>query len=233
MQSIKDQSAVSVVEISPEIDIHATSTSAVNAAIEVFAIEEGHVTIPNDLCPLEVLFSTLRKVSAVFNLEICAEVDLSCRKILHRLLQSIFDTNTQSFLEQETSEIFAHLSAKQKARILAQAIATFTILFQRLAETGEKVTYGVLNREAQLFAESEQRTMMQDAIEGNPIFEDCQRKSDIADAILTAMDADESPASPQLVAADDKIDFTFSPGAALEHSKNMGVPWGFTVMALN
>lgn len=75
--------------------------------------------------------------------------------------------------------------------------------------------------------------MMQDAIEGNPIFEDCQSKSDIADAILTALDADESPASPQLVAADDKTDFTFSPGAALEHSKNMGVPWGFTVMALN
>ncbi|RSM12313.1 hypothetical protein BHE90_008647 [Fusarium euwallaceae] len=232
MQSIKDQSAVSVVEISPEIDIHATSTSAVNAAIEVFTIEEGHVTIPNDLCPLEALFSTLRKVSSVFNLDICSEVDLNCRKILHRLLQSIFDTNTQSFLEQETSEIFAHLSAKQKARILAQAIATFTILFQRLAEAGEKVTYGVLNREAQLFAESEQRTMMQDAIEGNPIFEDCQRKSDIADAILAAIDADESPASPQLVAADDKVDFTFSPGAALEH-KNMGVPWGFTVMALN
>ncbi|KAF4981847.1 hypothetical protein FZEAL_2426 [Fusarium zealandicum] len=231
MQAIKDNSVVEVAPI--EVDVQATSVSAVNAVIDVFAIEQGHVTIPNDLCPLEALFSTLSKISAVFNLDMCAEVDLNCRKILHRILQSIFDTETQSFLEQETSEIFAHLSSKQKARILAQAIATFTILFQRLAQTGQTVSYGVLNREAQLFAESDQRAMMQGAIEENPVFEDCAKKSDIADAILAAIDAEESPATQQPLAVDDKFDFAFSPSAAVDHSKNMGLPHGLTIMAIN
>ncbi|KAM0544858.1 hypothetical protein ACHAPJ_011603 [Fusarium lateritium] len=231
MQAIKDNSTVSAVEVNP-FDVDATRKSAVNAAVEIFTIEQGHVTIPNELCPLDALSSILRNISSVFELDVCADLDLNCRDILHRILQSIFDTNTQSVLEQETSEIFGHLSSKQKARILAQAIAAFTIIFQRLAQTGQKVSYGVLNREAQLFAESDQRALMQSNIEGNSVFENCEKKSNIAEAILAAIDADEDPATPQPVAVDDKLDFVFSPGAALEH-KNMGVPWGFSIMTIN
>lgn len=208
-----------------------TSPAAVNAAIDIFTIDQGHVTLPDDLCPLDALSSILRNISSVFELDVSADLDLTCRNILHRILQFIFDTNTQSALE-EDSEIFAHLSSKQKARILAQAIAAFTVIFQRLAQTGEKVTYGVLNREAQLFTESDQRALMQSLIEGDAVFENCTRKSDIAEAILSAIDADEDAATPQPVAADDKQDFMFSPSAAQEH-KNMGVPWGFSIMAIN
>ncbi|ENH67135.1 hypothetical protein FOC1_g10002767 [Fusarium oxysporum f. sp. cubense race 1] len=199
MEAIKNNSIVSSVGI----DIDTTRRTAVNAAIDIFAIDQGHVTLPNDLCPLDALSSILRTISSVFELDVSADLDLTCRNILHRILQFIFDTNTQSALE-EDSEIFAHLSSKQKARILAQAIAAFTVIFQRLAQTGEKVTYGVLNREAQLFTESDQRALMQN----------------------------EDAATPQPVAADDKQDFMFSPSAAQDH-KNMGVPWGFSIMAIN
>ncbi|EMT73390.1 hypothetical protein NOF04DRAFT_1329169 [Fusarium oxysporum II5] len=227
MEAIKNNSIVSSVGI----DIGTTRRTAVNAAIDIFAIDQGHVTLPDDLCPLDALSSILRNISSVFELDVSADLDLTCRNILHRILQFIFDTNTQSALE-EDSEIFAHLSSKQKARILAQAIAAFTVIFQRLAQTGEKVTYGVLNREAQLFTESDQRALMQSLIEGDAVFENCTRKSDIAEAILSAIDADEDAATPQPVAADDKQDFMFSPSAAQEH-KNMGVPWGFSIMAIN
>lgn len=252
MEAIKNNIAISNVEISPVgIDVRKISTCtlckrdhrqnwisltkivAVKNTIDVFAIRNGHVTVPNDICPLEVLFSTLYSVSSTFGLDTCPGLDLNCRATLHRILQSIFDTNTQDFLERETSEIFAHLSSKQKARILAQAIATFTIIFQRLAQTGQIVTYGLLNREAQLFAESDQRALMQDAIEESRVFEDCEKKSDIADAILEAMDAEEAASTPQPVAMDDKFDYAFSPGAALEHSKKMGLSLGFSVMAIN
>ncbi|KAF4453269.1 hypothetical protein F53441_3999 [Fusarium austroafricanum] len=247
MEAIKNNSTVSAVEVNPS-DIDATrrctrpqtppkahstntSTAAVNAAISIFTIDQGHVTIPSDLCPLDALSSILRNISSVFELDVCADLDLTCRNSLHRILQSIFDTNTQLVLEQE-SEIFAGLSSKQKARILAQAIAAFTVIFQRLAQTGEKVNYGVLNREAQLFTESDQRELIQSLIEGDDVFENCQKKDDIAEAIIIAIDADEDAATPQPVAADDKQDFTFSPSAAQEH-KNMGVPWGFSIMAIN
>ncbi|KAF4962462.1 hypothetical protein FSARC_9457 [Fusarium sarcochroum] len=231
MQATKDNSTASAVEVNP-FDVDATRRSAVNAAAEIFTIDQGHVTIPNELCPLDALSSILRNISSVFELDVCADLDLNCRNILHRILQSIFDTNTQSVLEEEESEIFGHLDSKQKARILAQAIAAFTIIFQRLAQTGEKVSYGVLNREAQLFTESDQRALMQSTIEGDSVFENCDKKTDIAEAILAAIDADEDPATPQPVAVDDKQDFVFSPGAALEH-KNMGSPWGFSIMAIN
>ncbi|KAK2928981.1 hypothetical protein FoTM2_011845 [Fusarium oxysporum f. sp. vasinfectum] len=210
MEAIKNNSIVSSVGI----DIDTTRRTAVNAAIDIFTIDQGHVTLPDDLCPLDALSSILRNISSVFELDVSADLDLTCRNILHRILQFIFDTNTQSALE-EDSEIFAHLSSKQKARILAQAIAAFTVIFQRLAQTGEKVTYGVLNREAQLFTESDQRALMQSLIEGDAVFENY-----------------EDAATPQPVAADDKQDFMFSPSAAQEH-KNMGVPWGFSIMAIN
>lgn len=231
MEAIKNVSTISAVEVKP-FDVNAVRKSAVNTAVDIFTIEQGHVTLPSDLCPLDALSRILRSISSVFELDVCADLDLNCRDILHRILQSIFDTNTQLLLEQETSEFFANLSSKQKARILAQAIAAFTVIFQRLALTGEKVNYGVLNREAQLFTESDQRALIQSLIEGDSIFESCTKKSDIAEAILAAIDADEDAATPQPVAADDKHDFMFSPSAALEH-KNMGVPWGFSIMAIN
>ncbi|KPM41059.1 hypothetical protein AK830_g5476 [Neonectria ditissima] len=233
MSAIKDQSVVSVSEIK-NVDTAEISSRAVNAAVEIFAINEGHASIPADQCPLEVLFSTLQKISATFKLDVDPELDLNCRKTLHRILQAVFDSDTQGFLEQETtSEVFAHLDAPQKARILAQAIAAATIIFQRLAETGRTITYGLLNREAQLFAESDQRALMQDAIEESPIFEQCKVKGDLSEAIKEAMQAEEAPSTPQPFASDDKVDFTFSSSAGHERPKNMGLPFGFTIMSIN
>ncbi|RGP65895.1 hypothetical protein FLONG3_9027 [Fusarium longipes] len=231
METIKNTSTVSAVEVKP-FNTKTARELAVNTAVDIFTIDQGHVNLPGDLCPLDALSSILGSISSVFELDVCADLDLNCRDILHRILQSIFDTNTQLLLEQETSEFFAHLSSKQKARILAQAIAAFAVIFERLVQTGEKVNYGVLNREAQLFTESDQRPLMQSLIEGDGVFEKCTKKSEIADAILAAIEADEDAATPQPIAADDKQDFMFSPSAALEH-KNMGVPWGFSIMTIN
>ncbi|KAH7143589.1 hypothetical protein EDB81DRAFT_884197 [Dactylonectria macrodidyma] len=233
MSVIKDQSTVSVVEIDTNTNARDTSTNAVDAAVEVFSIDHGHAEVPNDRCPLEALSSALRKISATFNLDVDPEVDLNSRETLHRILQAIFDTDTQGFLEQETSDIFAHLTSTQKDRILAQAIAAATIIFKRLAETGRTVTRGLLNREAQLFAESDQRTLMQDSIEESPVFDHCEGKSDITKAITDAIEAEESPSTPQPLVVDDKLDFNFSPNSSHERPKNMGLPWGFTIMSIN
>jgi hypothetical protein len=176
----------------------------------------------------------LKKITTAFGLEVDSELDLNSRETLHRILQANFDTETQDFLEQEkTSDIFAQLSSTQKARILAQAIAETIIIFQRLAETHRTINYGLLNREAQLFAESDQRALMQESIEDSQVFEKCQTKNDIAKAIKEAMEAEESAASPQPFASDDKVDYMFSPNAAHERPKNNGLPWGFTIMSIN
>ncbi|KAF7543938.1 hypothetical protein G7Z17_g10335 [Cylindrodendrum hubeiense] len=228
MSAIKDQSIISVAEIDTNTDARPVTTP-----VDVFAIDEGHASVPNDRCPLEALFSALRKISSTFKLDVDPEVDLNSRETLHRILQAIFDTDTQGFLEQETSEIFAHLSSTEKDRILAEAIAATTIIFQRLADTGRTVTYGLLNREAQLFAESDQRTLMHDSIEESSVFDHCDLKSDITAAITEAMEAEESPSTPHPLAVDDKEDFMFSPNAGHERPKNMGLPHGFTIMSIN
>ncbi|KAI5458661.1 hypothetical protein BGZ63DRAFT_427035 [Mariannaea sp. PMI_226] len=233
MANIKDQSIVTVSEIKIDTDVRDIAARAVSSAVDVFEIIDGHVTIPNDRCPLEVLFSTLQRISTAFELDVDHELDLNSRASLHRIIQANFDTDTQSFLEQETSEIFAHLSLTRKARILAQAIAATTIIFQRLAETGRTITYGLLNREAQLFAESDQRALMQDSIEDSTVFEQCHLKSDITKAIKSAMEAEEAASSPHPFASDDKLDYMFSPNAAHERPKNNGLPWGFTIMTIN
>ncbi|KAF7563442.1 hypothetical protein G7046_g688 [Stylonectria norvegica] len=235
MEAIKAQTIVSVSEIN--VDTHAetysTASRAVNAAVEVFAVNEGQAYIPSDLCPREVLCGALRTISSTFNLDISPELDLTSRDTLHRILQAHFDTDTQAFLEQDSSEIFSHLSCAEKSRILAQSIGATTIIFRRLAETGRTINYGLFNRESQLFAESEQRTLMHDAIEESQVFEDCHFKSQVSALILEAIEAEESEATPHPFASDDSLDFTLSPTAVHERPKNMGQPWGFTIMTIN
>lgn len=199
-----------------------------NAAVEVFAVKDGRAYVPSDLCPRLVLSKTLQTIASVFQLEVEAGLDLSSEETLHRVLQAMFDADTQDFLEHDSSNIFSHLTAEEKDRILAQAIAAATAIFRRLAETQQTVTTGLLNREAQLYAESEQRPLTHDTIEDSPVFDFCHHKNQIAEMILDAMEADESPASPSALTVNESVDFSLNTNAG-----NMGLPWGFHVMAIN
>ncbi|CAM1508864.1 Fc.00g026030.m01.CDS01 [Cosmosporella sp. VM-42] len=227
---IKDQAIIAVaeIEVDAQANVHSLAKRAVNAAVEVFAVKDGQAYVPRDLCPREILSQTLRTIAGVFELKTDAELDLTSQKVLHRIDQAMFDTDTQDFMEQESSDIYAHLTPEEKDRILAQAIVAATSIFGRLAATGKIVTWGLLNREAQLYAESDQRSVSHDTIEDSLVFDHCRQKSQIADMIMDAMDAEESPSSPQATHVDENVDFCLPTTA-----ENMGLPSGFHVMAIN
>ena len=201
---------------------------AVNAAVEVFSIKDGRANIPIDHCPREALIKTLKTIADAFELKVEAGLDLASQEVLHIVLQAMFDTDTQDFLEHESSNSFANLTPEERDRILAQAIASATAVFSRLAKTGETITHGLLNREAQLYAESEQRSITHDAIEGSYVFDHCNSKQQISEMILEAMEAEE-PASPQALAVDESLDFSLNN----TNAASMGLPVGFHVMAIN
>lgn len=199
-------------------------------AVSCFTVELGRASIPSELAPWDILCTTLRKITNAYELE-TSELELNTPDTLHHILRATFDTDTQAFLTEDSSMVFDHLKPTQKDRILAQAIAAIAMVFQRLENTGRVVTLGLLNRETQFFAESEQRTRMLNAIEKSHLFEQCYMQSQIADMILGAMKAEDASISKSF--GDDSLDVMISSATICERPENMGLPWGFTIMALN
>lgn len=231
MEALKDQSAVAVTEIQNS-NINNACSHAVTSAVEVFTVANGQATISADLCPREVLRDTLSRISAEFKLDVAPELDLVASESLHRILQAVFATHTQDSLEQDSSDIFARRTPAEKARILAQAIGAACVIFSRLAHTGRTITWGLLNREAQLFAESDQRTRMQAMLRESLVFDECEGKEQISELITDAMAAKDLPVLPQPVRVDDNM-YQLLSTSPNGRPKIMGTPGGLTVMSLN
>lgn len=188
--------------------------------------------MPQDVSLRTLLDQALQKIATVFNLK-TAELDLSNPTTLDRILQTVFDTDTRAFLSGQASAIQDRLSSTQKDRILAKGIAAIVVIFQRLAKTGRTVTFGLLNREAQLFAESDQHSLVLDKIGRSQMFNHCYHKGQISELITSAMAPQDKADVPDLSALDDMPDLTRTATAACDRPENMGLPWGFTIMALN
>lgn len=109
------------------------------------------------------------------------------------------------------------------------------LIFQRLSQAGGPVSARLLSRELRLFAESEQRRVVLDTIGHSSTFSSCYTKDSLVKFVLKAIEAgdngqyevlDLKPVGERLV-REDSVYINDRP------CKNMGLPWGFTIMTLN
>ncbi|KAK4154096.1 hypothetical protein C8A00DRAFT_33121 [Chaetomidium leptoderma] len=210
------------------------SSTGIEASMDFLSLNLGRLSIPSEACLFSLLNQCFAKIKAVFNLDDPSGI-LAEPSSLERVLNSIFDTPSLPFVTEKSVRIVAGLDDHDKSCLYVQAVAGMVLIFRRLRLAGTVVSAGLFSRELQLFAESERRRAVLDKVGGSSLFSSCYTKNAIVDFVMAAIDEPK-------VKHHDGLPLTTTGEELLSDSvawvsdrpcKNMGVPWGFTIMALN
>ncbi|KAK3385488.1 hypothetical protein B0H63DRAFT_183466 [Podospora didyma] len=191
----------------------------------------GRVSIPSETTLFELLSQCLAKFVTLFNINDSQGL-LSDPSSLERMLRSIFDTDSRAFVTERSLRILAGLDGRDKACLFVQAVAGMTLIFQRLESALSQLSPRLFSRELQLFAESEQRRNMLEKVDGSPLFGSCYSKNTLVDFLAGAVSDREASRQYNLPSTTIGEDINVAWGGS-RPCKNMGLPWGFTIMAIN
>jgi hypothetical protein len=190
----------------------------------------GRLSIPAEACLFSLLNQCFNKTKAIFDLVDPSGV-LAEPSTLERILNSIFDTTSLPFVTEKSVRIAAGLDDHDKSCLFLQAVAGMVLIFRRLGLAGGIVTAGMLSRELQLFAECEQRRAVLEKIGGSHVFSTCYTRSAVVDFLMAAIN-EQHDGMPLDNAGMDLLSDSVA-CVSDRPCKNMGLPWGFTIMALN
>jgi hypothetical protein len=207
-------------------------------------IHSNHVSILSDFTLHSVCSAIYHSAVAAFAIPGSQKV-LAPESSLAKVLSAIFDNDHRAFVLEDSDRILAVLDGEAKGCILTQAIAGMLFILCRLAATypqgaahGE-LTAQAFERELRRFARSEQRTSILEKIEKSHLWGNCFAKIELRDLIMEALktareetENSEDPLSPALELEDDIPD----PVAWVNEQRpirDLGVPEGLTIMALN
>lgn len=152
------------------------------------------------------------------------------------MLTAIFDATTRSIVLETEPELQDRIDGQAKAILLAQAVAGLICTFRRLVRRGE-ISQGVLSGELQLFSESEERRRMLEVVERSHLFGYCLSRGQVGELILTAVESGGEGMGmlPSTTVGEDDV-FVRCGGVEKIGGRpyqDLGLPWGFTIMAIN
>ncbi|KAJ4383735.1 hypothetical protein N0V85_008441 [Neurospora sp. IMI 360204] len=197
--------------------------------------------------------STLTQFTTTYTLPDSLQALLSQPSSLDRILNSIFDTSSLAFVTEKEFRIEAGLDDHDKVTLFVQAVAGMAMVFERLLlacssrsssanSRSEDLTTCLFSRELQLFAESEQRRTMLDRIGGTSLLSHSYTKDELVSFVVATVEdrvpqqggrlADGSSLLPLNAVGEDLLSDSVA-WVSDRSCKNMGLPWGFTIMALN
>ncbi|KAL0468506.1 hypothetical protein QR685DRAFT_342803 [Neurospora intermedia] len=224
--------------------------ASIEAAADNLSFEQGRLLVPPETCLSTLLKQILVQFTNTYALPDSSHALLSQPSSLDRILNSIFDTSCLAFVTEQEFRIEAGLDDHDKVTLFVQAVAGMAMVFERLLHassssaasansgTGD-LTTSLLSRELQLFAESEQRRTMLDRIGATSLLSHCYTKDELVSFVM-AMVEDPDRASQQggssllsLNAVGEDLSSDSVAWVSGRTCKNMGLPWGFTIMALN
>ncbi len=199
--------------------------------MESLTLNLGRLSIPAETCLFSLLNQCFAKIKAIFNLNDPTRI-LSEPSSLERILHAVFDTTSLPFVTEKSVRIAAGLDDHDKSCLFAQAVAGMVLVFRRLSMAATVILPGVFSRELQLFAECEQRRAALDRIGSSSLFSSCYTKPAVVDFLVAAID--EHHIAPATNASGADLLLNDSVACVSDRPcKNMGLPWGFTIMALN
>ena len=200
--------------------------------LSFFAIDHGKVTVSPDSNLLVMLSECLTRAIVAFNITSVQDLAHDHTTQLD-VFSAIFDSASMHHISKDsTPALSASISGKQKAQLLAQGISGIIAIASQLMD--REINSDVLARRTAAFQLSSRRREIIDKIEKSEIFEDCTMRIVVEDLILEALG----------VASDFEIPRTPSPSIESfgvdtndwdyqRPAVKMGLPWGFTIMALN
>ncbi|KAL2268792.1 hypothetical protein VTJ83DRAFT_3638 [Remersonia thermophila] len=205
---------------------------SLESSLSFLSFDMGRLSIPSNGCLHNILDRCFAKIRGFFHLADTSNL-LAEPSSLERVLSCIFDATSLPFVTETTDRIAAGLDDHEKACLFVQAVAGMVLFLRRLAAAGVAVSEPILARELQLFAESEQRRALLETVATSPLLRSCYTKAVLVDFLEEAID---DPTTENLLPETTmKNDFPSDPEAWVNDRpcKNMGLPWGFTIMALN
>ncbi|KAL2129011.1 hypothetical protein VTI74DRAFT_8365 [Chaetomium olivicolor] len=205
---------------------------SISAAMNFLNLKTGHPSIPAGTCLFTLLNQDYTKIKDIFNLDDYYSV-LAEPSTLERMLGAIFDTASLGFVTEKSVRILAGLDDHDKSCLYVQAVAGMVLIFRRLRSAGPVVSPNLLSRELQLFTESEERRVVLDKIEHSSLLSNCYSKDSIVELVMAAIEEKERRHHETLPLPDGKELLNESVQWVSDRPcKNMGMPWGFTIMAL-
>lgn len=198
------------------------------------SVNLGRLSIPAETSLFAILNQCFTKIKAIFNLNDPRGL-LAGTTTLERILRSIFDTTSLAFVTEKSVRILRGLDNHDKLRLYVQAVAGIVLIFRRLKSTGIELSPSLLSRELQLFAESDQRHAVLDKIGGSSSFTTCRTKKSMVDFVMAAIEGRDvvHHGDLPLNAAGEDLWIDGAGWISDRPRKNMGLPWGFTIMAIN
>lgn len=194
----------------------------------------GRLSIPAETSLFSLLSQAFSKFATIFSLADPYAI-LTEQSTLERFLKSIFDTTSHAFVTEKSPRIIAGLDDRDKSCLYVQAVAGMVLLFRRLRSAGRELSASLVSRELQLFSESEQRRAVLEKIAGSHLLSSCYTKNAMIDYVLEVVDDRESGHYDPLPLSKVGEDLLSNSVAWVSDRpcKNMGLPWGFTFMAIN
>ncbi|KAK3997879.1 hypothetical protein QBC44DRAFT_314606 [Cladorrhinum sp. PSN332] len=211
--------------------------ASIEASISPIQIQLGRLSLPTESTIYSLLTQSFSKLTEIFNLHDPDSL-LSSPSTLTHVLDAILDTTSRPFANPNSELILAGLDDHDKACLYMQAVAGMVLIFERLKSADADLSPSLLARKLQLFAESNQRQAVLDTIAGSHCFSESYTRNDVVEVLVNAVQDREvhdfsfGRATPEQ--EEELLSVGDSWGGSSERPcKNMGLPWGFTIMALN
>ncbi|TDZ60918.1 hypothetical protein CTRI78_v004620 [Colletotrichum trifolii] len=207
-----------------------TCRRSVEKTLSHFTLSMGQASVQNNVSMWTTLSQCYDEIAKTFALQDPDSI-LTKPETISAVVHATFDHDVHGLVEENSSSMLHYLDDVTKAHILAQAVAGMVAFFRKLAAHHEHnpVTASSFDRDVQHFAECQLRSAMIRKIEDSRIFGRCYTKSQIADLI---MDAVEGKVDDAEFTTEDEYQNAIGWATELP-ARNMGLPWGFSIMALN
>ena len=205
--------------------------ACIDATLPYFALEMGQPSTLPGYTLWSILSQCFAQFSSIFQLD-DRNLVLATAANQKKFLGSIFSSDSLALVTQDSLFILDHLDGHARAMLLAQAVAGMVMVFHRLAAAGTEITSGLLSRQLRLFSESQELRGMLSAVEGSPVLKTCYVKSEIASMITRAARSEQHFQLPLTTVGEERLSDGIS-WVSYRPCQDMGMPWGFTIMALN
>ncbi|KAM0270641.1 hypothetical protein ACHAQH_009357 [Verticillium albo-atrum] len=207
-----------------------TCRQSVESVMPYFTVSMGQAAITSPSI-WKTLLRSFSHINQTYNLQDPQDI-LSSHASLKSILQTTFDREAEAFLDRHSESLDVlddSLNGPAKARLLARAVAAIVAVFDHLSIYRGEITQETFDHHVQQFAKSDQCRRIISKIEESRVFSRCYAKSQLADVICQAVEDGVDTASLGL-GEDDQAAIEW---ASELPSRNMGLPWGFTILALN
>ncbi|SPN99216.1 uncharacterized protein DNG_02253 [Cephalotrichum gorgonifer] len=215
--------------------------ATIAALSTTFTTDHHHASISPNLTLWSAIQTAYKTTQSTFSLPQDSSLPLSSPSSPALVIDAIFDTDAKLFFDSH-SQLVSSLPPTSKAALLAQAIAGLVLFFERLGSEleGEEVVTDVLfARELEAFRASEERRAALGAVEASDVWGSCcGGAEEIAGVVMGVVEraGDEFELAGMLEeggAAAGGWEDGAMPGFEVGRPRNMGLPWGFSILPVN